>query len=66
MENEIVAKTRTGIIKSHDDVYFDIIFSAPMDIEGYVYKQKGMEITDQMNKCIRSGWLTSRSSRKPW
>lgn len=54
MENEIVAKTRTGIIKSHDDVYFDIIFSAPMDIEGYVYKQKGMEITDLVKKFINS------------
>ncbi|MDP3103392.1 MAG: hypothetical protein Q8M95_02150 [Candidatus Methanoperedens sp.] len=54
MENEIVAKTRTGMIKSHDDVYFDIIYSAPMDIEGYVYKKKGMEVTEQVKKFINS------------
>lgn len=54
MENEIVAKTRTGMIKSHDDVYFDMIYSAPMDIEGYVYKKRGMEVTEHVKKFINS------------
>ncbi len=54
MENEIVAKTMTGLIKSHNDIYFDITFTAPMDIEGYVYKKKGMEVTNTIKKFINS------------
>jgi hypothetical protein len=54
MENEIIAKTMKGIIKSHNDIYFDIIYTVPMDIEGYVYKKKGMEVTDTIKKFINS------------
>lgn len=54
MENEIVAKTMKGIIKSRNDIYFDIIYTVPMDIEGYVYKKKGMEVTDVIKKFINS------------
>lgn len=54
MENEIIAKTTKGLIKSHDDIYFDIIYSAPEDIEGYVYKKKEMEVTDAIKRFINS------------
>lgn len=54
MENEIVAKTVKGLIKGHDDIYFDINYSAPEDIEGYIYKKKGMEVTETIKKFINS------------
>lgn len=54
MENEIVAKTMRGIIKSHNDLYFDIIYSVPFDLEGYVYKKKGMEVTDLIKNFINT------------
>lgn len=54
MESEIVAKTVKGMIKTHDDIYFDIIFSVPMDIEGFIYNKKGMEIIDSIKKFINS------------
>lgn len=54
MENEIVAKTTAGFIKTHDDIYFDIVYSVPEDIEGYIYKKKGMEVTDAIKRFINS------------
>jgi len=54
MENEIVAKTMRGIFKTKNDIYFDIIFSTPMDIEGYVYKKKGMEVTETIKRFANS------------
>jgi len=54
MENEIVAKTMRGILKNRPDVYFNIIYSVPVDLEGYVYKKKGMEVTDAIKKFVNS------------